>query len=112
MSLVPGMIVSSGRIDVTVAANPTPAFFNQGVGFAANGTLSIDSNAPSGSNYRAGIRQNAQGAFYGTTSTAGTDVYSGGLRVSASGQLVYAVAAAQDHVNGNPIRTNGALATI
>jgi hypothetical protein len=112
MSLVPGLTISSGRVDVTVAANPTPSFFNQGVGFASNGALNIDSAAPTGVTYRAGIRQNAQGAFYGTTSTAGTDIFIGGLRVSAAGQLVYESAVAQNHVNGNPIRTNGALAVI
>lgn len=112
MSLVPGLEISSDRVDVTVAAGADPDFFNQGVGFFNDGTLAIDSNAPSGSNYRNGIRQNANGAFYGTTSTAGTDVYVSGLRVSAAGQLVYAVAATQNYVNGNPIRTTGALATI
>lgn len=112
MSLVPGLTITNGRVDVTVAAGSDPDFFNQGVGFLSNGTLAIDSDAPTGSNYRAGIRQNANGAFFGTTSTAGTDIYVGGLRVSAAGQLVYAVAANQEFVNGNPIRTTGALATV
>lgn len=109
--IAPGMTINSnGRIECTIGAGTTPNFFNQGVGFMTNGELAIDTNAPSGSNYRNGIRQSSAGAFYGTTSTAGTDIWIGGLRVSASGQLVYEVANGTQYVNGNPLTANGRLA--
>lgn len=109
--LAPGMTINSnGRVEATIGAGTTPNFFNQGVGFMANGELAIDTAAPSGSVYRAGIRQSAAGAFYGTTSTAGTDIYVGGLRVSAAGQLVYEVANGTQYVNGNPLTSNARFA--
>ncbi len=109
--LAPGVTINSnGRIEATIGAATNPSFFNEGVGFMANGELAIDTDAPAGDIYRAGIRQSALGAFYGTTSTAGTDIWIGGLRVSVSGQLVYEVANGVDYVNGNPLTSNGRLA--
>jgi len=109
--LAPGMTINSnGRVEATVGAATEPDFFNEGVGFMSNGDLAIDTDAPAGSNYRAGIRQNAAGAFYGTTSTAGTDLWIGGLRVSVDGQLVYEAANGTQYVNGNPLTANGRFA--
>ncbi len=109
--LAPGMTISAGNsVNATIGAATAPTFFNQGVGFMANGDIAIDTDAPSGSIYRNGIRQSALGAFYGTTSTAGSDVWIGGLRVSAAGQLVYEVADGTQTVNGNPLTANGVFA--
>ena len=110
--LVPGLTISSGRVLVTAGIGQAPNFFNQGVGFMTGGRLAIDTAAPAGSNYRAGIRQNASGVFYGATSlnSSGPDVYIGGLRVSGLGQLVYANAASTAFQNGNPVTATGAFA--
>lgn len=109
--LAPGMTIdASGSVNATIGAATDPDFFNEGVGFMTNGDLAIDTDSPTGSIYRAGIRQSALGAFYGTTSTAGTDVYIGGLRVSAAGQLVYEVANGTQYVNGNPLTANARFA--
>lgn len=112
MTLAPGMVVITERVDVTIGAATVPAFFNEGVGFMADQSLAVDSDAPTGAVYHVGIRQSAAGAFYGTTSVAATDVFIEGVRVSNIGQLVYEAAAPQTYVNGNPIRANGALAVI
>lgn len=109
--LAPGSIFSSGRVDITAGAAQTPDFFNQGVGFMNDGTLAVDTGVPSGSNFRAGIRQSAAGAFYGTTTAAGTDNWVGGLRVSNLGQIVYEAAAAATFQNGDPATSNGRFAT-
>lgn len=109
--LAPGMTINSnGRVESTIGAGTAPDFFNQGIGFMTNGELAIDTNAPAGSVYRNGIRQSAAGALYGTTSTAGSDVWIGGLRVSVDGQLVYEAANAASYVNGNPLTSNGVFA--
>lgn len=108
--LVPGLTINAGRVLITVGAAIAPNFFNQGVGFLNDGRLPLDSDAPAGNSYRSGIRQNAAGAFYGTTSVSASDVYSGGVRLSALGQLVYADAASTAFSNGNPITATGALA--
>jgi len=111
--LAPGMTINSnGRITATIGAATDPDFFNEGVGYMSNGELAIDTDAPAGSNYTSGIRQSALGAFYGTTSTAATDVWIGGIRVSAAGQLVYELANGTQYVNGNPLTANGRLALI
>lgn len=108
-----GMTINSnGRVTATIGAATDPDFFNEGVGFMSNGELAIDTDAPSGSIYREGIRQSALGAFYGTTSTAGTDVWIGGLRVSVDGVLVYELANGTQYVNGNPLTANGVFAAI
>lgn len=110
--LVPGLTISAGRVLVTAGAAQAPNFFNQGVGFLNSGRLAIDTAAPAGSNYAGGIRRNASGSIYGTTSldSAGADVYVHGLRVSTIGQLVYADAASTQFSNGNPITATGAFA--
>ncbi len=74
-------------------------------------SLAVDTNAPAGSLYRAGIRQSAAGAFYCTTSAAGTDNWVGGIRVSNVGQIVYEAAAAVSFQNGDPATSNGRFAT-
>ncbi len=110
--LTPGLVFSSGRVDITVGAGQAPDVMNQGLGFMNDGSLAVNTSAPSGTNYMAGLRLSAAGAVYGTTSTAGSDVWIGGVRVSASGQLVYEAAAATAYNNGNPLTSNGRFATI
>lgn len=109
--LVPGLTFGAGsRVAATIGAGTTPNFFSQGVGFMTGGNLAIDTSAPAGSSYRGGIRMSSAGAVYGTTSVSGTDIWFGGLRISALGQLVYEAAAATNYANGNPITANGRLA--
>lgn len=109
--LAPGSIFSSGRVDITAGSGQTPNFFNQGVGFMNDGSVAVDTAAPAGSIYRAGIRQSAAGAFYGTTSAGSSDIWVGGVRVSPTGQIVYEAAAAVAFQNGNPQTSNGRFAT-
>ncbi len=76
-----------------------------------DGSLAVDTDAPSGDFWRAGIRQSAAGAFYGTTTAAGTDNWVGGIRVSNIGQIVFEAAAAVNFQNGDPATSNGRFAT-
>lgn len=109
--LAPGALFSAaGRVETTIGAATLPTTFNQGVGFMANGDLAIDTDAPAGNLYRAGLRQSALGAFYGTTSTAATDLYIGGIRVSALGQLIYEAADPTSFSNRNPVTAAGLFA--
>ena len=110
--LVPGVIINSGRILVAAGAGQTPNFLNQGVGFMTNGPVAIDTNAPAGNAYLAGIRRSAAGAIYGTTAldSSGPDVFLHGLRLSRVGVLVCADSAPNNYQNGNPQTANGALA--
>lgn len=110
--LTPGLLFSSGRVAITAGAAQVPDYLNQGVGFMNNGTLAIDTDAPTGSAYVCGVRLSAAGAVYGTTTAGGSDVWVGGLRVSPTGQLVYESAAATGYNNGNPLTSNGRFATI
>lgn len=107
-----GAVFSSGRVDITAGAAQAPDFISAGVGRMNDGSLAVDTNAPSGSAYINGVRLSAAGAVYGTTSTAGSDVWVSGMRVSAAGQLVYEAAAVTAFQNGNPQTANGRFATI
>lgn len=109
--LVPGMVFSSGRVDITAGAGQTPDYINQGVGFMNDGSLVVDTNAPAGSIFYGGLRLSATGAVYGTTSANASDVWNSGIRMSATGQLVYEAAAVTAFQNGNPITSNGRFAT-
>lgn len=110
--LVPGMVFSgAGSVDITAGAATTPAFFNEGVGFMADRSLAVDTDAPAGNIWRAGMRQSAAGALYGTVTSDPTDVFlEGGIRVSAIGQLIYEAAAAAAFNNGNPVAASGLFA--
>lgn len=111
--LAPGMVFNgAGSVDITAGAATTPAFFNQGVGFMADGSLAVDTDAPAGDIWDGGIRQSAAGAFYGTVTPDPTDVFlRGGVRVSAIGQLVFEAAAPAAFNNGNPVAASGLFAT-
>lgn len=109
--IVPGMTFGAGgRVAATIGAGTVADFVNQGVGFMNNGNVAMDSNAPSGTGFDAGLAQNASGALFVTTVPAGTDVYNLGVRVSALGQLVIESADAVVFSSGNPITAAGNFA--
>ena len=109
--IAPGVVVNTdGTIQATVASAQAAAAVQNGIGLVADGSLPIDTDAASGSSYRDGIRLNASGAPYGTTTIDGSDVYLGGLRVTTGGALVYEVGAPTGYQNGNPHTATGALA--
>ncbi len=109
--LVPGLLFSLGRVAITAGAGQVPDFINQGVGFMNDGSLAVDTDAPSSPAFDGGIAVSSAGAVHGTTTTAGTDVYIQGLRVSAVGQLVYEAADPAGYTNGNPFTTAGSFST-
>lgn len=110
--LTPGIALSSGRFDITASAGPTAtAWFQGGFGKGANDVLLVDTDTPAGSLWIEGYRVNTTGCIYGTTSANSTDLWVHGLRVSAAGAIVYEAAAPTHWVNGNPITSNGRLAT-
>lgn len=108
--LVPGVTFTSGRVDITTGAGQTPDYFNQGFGFMNDGSLAVDTDAPTGDNYTKGIRQSAAGAIYGTTTTDPSDVHLEGIRLTTGGQLVYESAAATSYSSRNPITAAGNFA--
>lgn len=109
--LAPGMTFSAaGRVETTIGAATAADFINEGVGFMNNGDLAIDTDAPTGNNWKGGVRINSSGAIYGTTATAGSDVWVEGIRVSADGQLIYEAANPTSFNNGNPVTANGLFA--
>lgn len=110
--IAPGAVFSSGRVTITVGAGQTPDRIVQGIGRMNDGSLAVDSNAPTGSNYCGGFRMSAAGAIYGTTSTAGSDVWVQGVRTSSAGQLIYQNAAAVTFQNGNPQTASGLFAVL
>lgn len=110
--LVPGLVYSSGRVDITAGAGQAPNFFNQGFGFMNDGSLAVDTNAPAGSVYVKGFRISASGAVYGTTSRNASDVYEEGIRRATSGAIVYEVAAATGYSSRNPVTSNNAFGAI
>jgi len=108
--IVPGTVISSGRIDITASSGNVPAYVSQGFGFESDHSLCVDTAVPAGDIFVKGFRISANGALYGTTSANASDVWLGGLRCSALGQVVYESAAAVDAANGDPITSNGRLA--
>lgn len=110
--LAPGMLFVGTQVDVTIGAAQAPNFINEGIGFMNDGSLAIDSDAPAGEFYKAGLRLNAAGAIYGTTVAAAGDVWNEGVRMSSLGQLVYEVAAAVAFNNGNPLTAAGLFAVV
>ena len=113
MSLAPGStFTGTGQTKVTAGAGQAPNFINNGVGFMNDGSIAINTSTPGATvQYDGGIAQSAAGAFHGTTTPAGTDVYAAGVRVSALGQIVYEVAVATSYSNGNGVTANGRFAT-
>ena len=110
--LSPGTGLFGGRLRILTGAPPAVVGrMPGGFAFGASGRLCIHTGAPAGNNYIKGIRTTTTGIIYGTTTvTPATDQFVAGVRVAASGALVYELAAAQEFVGADPIRTNGALA--
>lgn len=108
--LTPALTIVGGRVLITVGAAIASQMYSQGIGFLNNGRLPIDSAAPAGNIWNAGMRLNSSGCPYGTTAVNATDVYLGGLRFTTQGQLVYADAASTGFSNGTPITATGAMA--
>lgn len=113
--LVPGVIFSAvRRVDITAGAGQTPDFINQGFGFMNDGTLAVDTNAPSSGIYYKGYQMNASGAVHGTTTQSATDVYHEGVRRTTIGQLVYEFAAVglNSFSSRNPVTANNAFGAV
>jgi len=109
--IAPGVVCRvDGTYPVTVGLNQVADRINEGLGLMNNGSLAIDTAAPSGSLYDRGMRQNSSGALFGTTTVSGSDIFIEGVRFTSGGVLVYQLATPDTFVNGNPIKTNGALA--
>ncbi len=105
--LFTGAAIESGRVKVEDGG--AVDHIVAGFAYTADDALVIDtSNAPQNVIKGVGIRNT--GAVCATTTTTGTGVVEG-VRLSPTGQVVFADAAAQAVTSGNPIRTNGALAT-
>lgn len=106
--LFTGAAIESGR--VKVEAGGAVDHITAGFAYTSDDALVLDtSNAPQ--NFIKGVGIRNTGAVCATTTTTGTTVAEG-VRLSPTGQLVYADAAAQQVTSGNPTRTNGALATV
>lgn len=100
---------AAGRLNATAGAASAPTLFVGGVGYLNTQFVAIETNAVAGVFSDQGIAQSSAGAFYGTTTASGTDFFQGGLRISATGQIVYVQANPASVVNGNPLAANGAL---
>lgn len=110
--IAPGAsFTAAGRLNALLSAGPAaPALVLGGVGFDSSGNVVMDSNAvAAGSPVIGGIARRADGALYGTTSTAGSDTFLNSVRISASGQLVVVQANPAVVENGNPFNASGAL---
>jgi hypothetical protein len=109
--LAPGATLSTaGRLFATIGAGTAPAFFNQGIGFMANGSVAFDTNAPPANPvFNDGWAINASGALCATLTQLGTDTYVDGLRTSILGQLVIESNDAVTFNSGNGITAAGNL---
>jgi hypothetical protein len=106
--LFTGAALSSDR--VRIAAGGAVHHINSGFAYTSTDQLVTDaSNAPQ--NFIKGVGIRNTGAVCTTTSTAGTDTWIEGVRVTNAGRVVIADAAPQAYTSGNPVRTTGALAT-
>lgn len=102
----------SGRVRIIAGAAQASTIVVNGVGFVASGQMPVDTNAPAaGAATIAGFKFNSTGSIHGTVTTAGTDVFLAGLRVTQLGQLVYVDAAGVNACNGVFLDANSALAT-
>ncbi len=105
--LFTGSKQTSGRV-VTNAAGAVDHVV-AGFAYTATDELVIDTaNAPQ--NFVKGVGIRNTGAVCTTTSTAGTDTWSEGVRVAADGRLVVESAAPANVTSGNPVTATGALA--
>src|SRR5690606_41788128 len=88
--LVPGLTFVDGRVSVTLDDDIVPDYINQGFGFMDDGSLAVDTAAPTGNFYTAGFRQSESGALCGVDEQASTPSHSiQGLNVEGDGSLIY-----------------------
>lgn len=107
--LFPGSTQTAGRTHAVVGG--TVAAFAGGFGYNSSGRLVLNTDdAPQA--FVKGIGVRTDGAVCATTSTDDADTYIEGIRVSATGKLVYADDAMQHFTSGNGCRSTGALAVI
>lgn len=107
--LFPGVVITSAR--VTAEDGGVITHINGGFAFTANSEIVLDTvNAPQV--FIKGIGCRNTGAVCATTTTAGTDVFIEGVRVSAAGKLVIEDAASTHTTSGNPCTATGALAVL
>lgn len=107
--LFPGVVITSARVTAEVAGVIT--HINGGFAFTANSEIVLNT-ADDPEVFIKGIGCRNTGAVCGTTTTAGTDVFIEGVRVSAAGKLVYENAASTHTTSGNPCTATGALAVV
>lgn len=108
--LAPGSTLSAaGRLFATIGIGVVPDFVNQGVGYKANGSVCLDTAAPSAGLFANGYTSNVAGSLYATTAQNASDVYVNGLRTSALGQICIESADAVTFSNGNGITAAGNL---
>lgn len=114
MALCPGTTLNGQQVRIAAGSAPAAAYVLGGIGMFNTVQLAIDTDVvgTNGLFYDNGFALDAAGCLYGTTATAGTDQYQGGLRRSAAGALVYTLGATTQYVNGNPVDANGALACV
>jgi len=105
--LFTGATISSGR--VTTATAGVVHHWQAGFGYTSADALVIDVvNPPQSFVKGIGVRQD--GSVCATTSTAGTDTFVEGVRVTSAGLLVVESAAPANVTSGNPVTATGALA--
>jgi len=108
--LAPGSVLSAaGRLFATIGAGTTPAFFNEGMPYMANGSVAMDTNAPAGAPFVEGYALSASGALCVALAQLGTDTYVTGLRTSILGQVVIESNDAATFNSGNGITAAGNL---
>jgi hypothetical protein len=103
-------INGAGRVVVTIGLGVVPDFIDQGFGFKNDGSVCIETGAPGVVSPDGGLALAPNGAIYGTTAQAGTDVWLAGVRVSSVGLLVYEQAVPASFDNGNPKTAAGNFA--
>jgi len=107
--LFPGVVFTSDRVTAEVAGVIT--HIHGGFAFTALSEIVLDTaNDPQV--FIKGLGCRNTGAVCATTTTAGTDVFIEGVRVTAAGKLVIEDAAADHTTPGNPCTATGALAVL
>lgn len=103
-----GSFTAAGRKNATLTAGPTATLVVGDIGYDASGNVLLDSNAVTGNIVLDGIARSATNCMFGTVTVAAGDIRLGGLRISATGQLVVVQANPLLIENGDPFDANGA----
>jgi hypothetical protein len=105
--LFTGAVVTADR--VTTATAGAVDHFTAGFGYTIANALVLDVVNPPQS-FVKGIGVRTDGSVCATTTTAGSDTFIEGVRVTAAGLLVVESAAPTNITSGNPVTASGALA--